>query len=349
MQAETVTSEFEIGQPVVFGNMSCLDKTGWIAAIKAKPRDASVYTLGGGAMEREHFDITIAWENLTHSEVSEGIARPWAEKAQTRRIEAKTAPEVAALLAEAQAAEQARRDQRAAEAEAHKRRVSDWRDSIRAKVPTDAKAVLIAQLVEDESDTMTDYFGSSTTKTVILGFSRHTRDLFPEMRKAAARYEATAHLTEAPEDAEHREKYSMGGGYYLKDGYRHNSGWKVSKQSFYARGNDIAEAVPYGEWAVPEGQPFVTGNAPRHNSATAPASAETCGGFTIEEHTHTKKGFQMWIVSPATRVDRETFSAWLAQAKERQGWYSRKWGSTPAGFAFKDQEAAQTFAQELSE
>lgn len=348
MNVDANNSEFQIGQPVIFGNMANPDKTGWIAAIEAKPSDMKVYTLGGGAMEQEHFDIVIAWENLTHSEVSEGIARPWAEKAQRYQAEAKDPAEVAALLVEAKAAEQKRRDQRAAEAEAHKQQVSDWRDSIRAKVPADAKAVLVAELVHDESDTMTDYFNSSTTKTVILGFSRHTRDLFPEMRKAAARYEATAHLTDAPEEAEHREKYSMGGGYYLKDGYRHNSGWKVSKQTFYARGNDIAERVPYGEWAVPDGQPFVTGNADRAKTDAAPASAETCGGFAIEEHTHTKRGFQMWIVSPETRVDRETFSAWLVKAKERGGWYSRKWGSTPAGFAFKEQDAAQEFARELS-
>ncbi len=361
MHADAVKAEFEIGQPVIFGNMANPDKTGWIAAIEAKPSDMTVYTLGGGTMEREHFDIVIAWENLTHSEVSEGIARPWAEKAQRYQaeakdpaeiaallVEAKDPAEIAALLVEAKAAEQKRRDQRAAEAEAHKQQVSDWRDSIRAKVPADAKAVLVAELVHDESDSMTDYFNSSTSKTVILGFSRHTRDLFPEMRKAAARYEATAHLTDAPEDAEHREKYSMGGGYYLKDGYRHNSGWKVSKQRFYVRGNDIAESVPFGEWAVPDGQPFVTGNTERAKADAAPANAETCGGFTIEEHTHTKRGFQMWIVSPETRVDRETFSAWLAKAKERGGWYSRKWGSTPAGYAFKEQDAAQEFARELS-
>jgi hypothetical protein len=31
---------------------------------------------------------------------------------------------------------------------------------------------------------------------------------------------------------EHREKYSMGGGYYLKDGGRHSTGWSISKQSY---------------------------------------------------------------------------------------------------------------------
>ena len=66
--------------------------------------------------------------------------------------------------------------------------------------------------------------------------------------------------------------------------------------------------------------------------------------MTITEHTHTKKGFQMWIVQLAERVDRERFAAILAEAKTRGGWYSRKWGSTPGGFAFKDEATAQDFA-----
>lgn len=74
-----------------------------------------------------------------------------------------------------------------------------------------------------------DYFGSRIVRTVILGFSTHTRDLFPEMRKAAARFEGTAHLAERNAEYEHREKYSMGHGYYL--GTHRYSGWQVSKES----------------------------------------------------------------------------------------------------------------------
>ncbi|MEM9128316.1 MAG: hypothetical protein AAGA97_01165 [Pseudomonadota bacterium] len=336
-----------VGQAVVFGNMANPDTTGWIADIQEQQN--KVYTLGAGKMEREHFQIFVAWENLTTSEVSEGIARPWIDKAEAIGIEAKTADEVKALWTEAQTAEQAAREQRQKEFDQHQQRVSDWRDSIRDKIPADAKAVLIAECVQDQSDSMTDYFGSSTTKIVILGFSRHQRDLFPEMRKAAARFEGTAHLTDAPDDAEHREKYSMGGGYYLKAGYRHSDGWKVRKQAFYGERNDRAEYLPFGEWAVPEGEPFVTGNAqPRTEAGAAATDDETCGGFSISEHTHTKRGFQMWIVSPAQRVERETYNAWLAKAKELKGWYSRKFGTTPAGFAFKDAEIAKQFAEDLA-
>jgi len=95
--------------------------------------------------------------------------------------------------------------------------------------PAWAKSAIVAELVSDQSDSQSDYHGSTTKRTVLLAWSKHTRDLFPEMRKAAANFEPTASLATAPESAEHREKWSMGGGFYLKDSYRHRSGWKVSK------------------------------------------------------------------------------------------------------------------------
>ena len=57
----------------------------------------------------------------------------------------------------------------------------------------------------------TDYYDYSIARTVILGFSKHTRNLFSEMRKHAANFEGTAYLVEYNADYEHRENYSMGG------------------------------------------------------------------------------------------------------------------------------------------
>lgn len=349
MDAINEMAGFRIGQPVIFGNMASPNKTGWIAGIETKPEGQKVYTLGAGKMDCQALDIVIAWENLTTSEVSESVARPWAAKAVDCGAVHKSTDAVAALLTKAKASEVQRRAEAEAKKQAEKDAVDAWRDYIREKIPADAKAVLIAELVHDESDAMTDYFGSRTSRCVILGFSKHTRDLFPEMRKAAARFEPTQELADAPKNAEHREKYSMGGGYYLKEEHRHRDGWRVSKRGFYQTGNDIAACVPFGEWSVPDGQPFITGGAERNANTENGNSAETCGAFTIEEHTHTKRGFQMWIVSPAERVGRETFGDWLAKAKERGGWYSRKWGSTPAGFAFKDKSEAEAFAKDLTE
>ena len=105
------------------------------------------------------------------------------------------------------------------------------RERLQRLIPSDAKAIIIAKLRRDDSDSMTDYFGYRTEKTLILGFSKHTKDLFSEMRKHAANFEGTLYLSEENPKYEHREKYSMGDGYYLaKSKY---SGWVVQKEKFY--------------------------------------------------------------------------------------------------------------------
>ncbi|WP_126381584.1 hypothetical protein [Desulfovibrio ferrophilus] len=114
--------------------------------------------------------------------------------------------------------------------------------------PTWAKAAIVAELDENQSDTMSDYYAHRTTKTVVLAWSKHTRNLFPEMRKAAKQFEETAYLAESSKDAEHRENYSMGGGTYLKDGFRHADGWSIHKVSFkYGRPTFVADFSPVKE------------------------------------------------------------------------------------------------------
>lgn len=102
-------------------------------------------------------------------------------------------------------------------------------DAIKAKIPAHAKAIIFAELEEDNCDGMTDYYNTKTTARVVLGWSKHTRDLFSEMRKHAARYPETAHLATKREENEHREKYSMGKGYYLKASGCFDSGWIIRK------------------------------------------------------------------------------------------------------------------------
>jgi len=60
------------------------------------------------------------------------------------------------------------------------------RERLEKLIPADAKAIIIAELHQNESDPMTDYYGYRTQRTVILGFSTHTKDLFSEIRKYAA-------------------------------------------------------------------------------------------------------------------------------------------------------------------
>ena len=87
---------------------------------------------------------------------------------------------------------------------------------------------------------MTDYFGHTTTETVILGWSKHSRDIFSELRKFANLIPETAHFATAPEPEteynqhpsdEHREKYSMGHGYYLQ-ARGNRSGWTMRKAHY---------------------------------------------------------------------------------------------------------------------
>lgn len=91
-------------------------------------------------------------------------------------------------------------------------------------IPNGVKAVIIGELMVDDSDSQTDYFACHTEKVIYLAFSNHTRDLFEEMRKAATNSNETSHLIA---EEEHREKYSGGQGYYI-GAYR--SGWRISKR-----------------------------------------------------------------------------------------------------------------------
>jgi len=147
--------------------------------------------------------------------------------------------EVAILLQEAQAKAKAEE----AEAKQELLRVEEVKKIGRKRFaeifPEDAQAVIVARLQQDESDSQTDYFAHTTQRTVILGFSKHKRDIFSEMRKHAPNFEETAYLAEYNEDYEHREKYSMGNGYYL--GESKYFGWIIEKVSIYNRERMIEE------------------------------------------------------------------------------------------------------------
>lgn len=147
--------------------------------------------------------------------------------------------EVAILLQEAQQKKKAEEEK----AEKEKIRVEQVREIGRKRFtdifPEDSQAVIVARLRQNESDSQTDYYAHSTQRTVIIGFSKHKRDLFSEMRKHASNFEETAYLAEFNEDYEHREKYSMGDGYYL--GESKYSGWIIEKVPVYNRERTIED------------------------------------------------------------------------------------------------------------
>lgn len=148
-------------------------------------------------------------------------------------IEFKSNEEVAELYAKAKAKKDAEKEKENQERERIEAVKVIGRQWLEKNLPTDAQALIIARLKQDESDSQTDYFASSTTRTVILGFSKHKRDIFSEMRKYAVNFEETAYLGEYNADYEHREKYSMGAGYYLGESKYH--GWIIEKESMYTR------------------------------------------------------------------------------------------------------------------
>lgn len=145
------------------------------------------------------------------------------------------------------AIEKQKTDQEAARvaAETAETKEAKGRELFAKYIPADAVALIVAELATDECDSMTDYFHASHSKLTILGWSKHKRDIFSEMRKHAHKIPETEHLSTKPETEkschpkdEHREKYSMGAGYYLKAAGPWSNGWRISKRTKYGRGWD---------------------------------------------------------------------------------------------------------------
>lgn len=82
---------------------------------------------------------------------------------------------------------------------------------------------------------------------------------------------------------------------------------------------------------------------PTGTNGTAPKT----GGARVEKHHHTKRGHDFFIVVLSDRVDRDTFEELRSLCKHFGGWYSRKWGSTPGGFAFREESDARAFASQI--
>ncbi|MCL2650760.1 MAG: fusion protein [Candidatus Azobacteroides sp.] len=139
--------------------------------------------------------------------------------------------EVLLLQSEAEYKAKAKQEAKQKEQERKEQLKSIGKERLQNLMPADTKAVIIAELHEDDSDSMTDYFGYNIIRTVILGFSAHTKDMFSELRKYALNFAETAHLAEVSEKYEHREKYAGGEGYYLGESKYH--GWIIKKEKYY--------------------------------------------------------------------------------------------------------------------
>jgi len=232
--------------------------------------------------------------------------------------------ETAALLTKAKE-KKTEEEKKAKEArEEYERIAKIGTERLRPLVPTDAKAVIIGTLRVNECDSYTDYYDYSIARTVILGFSKHTRNLFSEMRKHAANFEGTAYLVEYNADYEHRENYSMGDGMYL--GRNKYSGWTVEKEPIY----DLEKFIErYAHTAGDEANLCM--KAPqRENEAQQPTTAANLSSFNLEIVEYSEKAIAVFgDTKPIKDVLKNLnglFRANLTYKGERRaGWiYSKK-------------------------
>ncbi len=175
-------------------------------------------------------------------------------------------------------------------------------------IPADAVALVVADLETDACDLQTDYFNTTHSGLVVLGWSKHKRDIFSEMRKHAHKIPETEHLAtpstvnrneeERTEDNkqwwkpsdEHREKYSMGAGYYLKAAERYSTGWRVYKLTRYGDdwGEDVylslaARCIFEGQ-AKPEPPTPTDTDQPTPTDTSTPIDADQPGGVSFGEY-----------------------------------------------------------------
>lgn len=125
--------------------------------------------------------------------------------------------------------------------EAEKRRVENERFSaidrerFEAAIRKHGKpaALILAVEHEDVSELQADYLDFCSVRTIVLAFSKHTRNLFSEMRKAALNAELPEirKLSHAPATWEHRENYTGGHGFYLAESKY--CGWAIEKIALY--------------------------------------------------------------------------------------------------------------------
>lgn len=132
-----------------------------------------------------------------------------------------------------------------------KRRSKVVRGRRGALQPVWAKAAIIAYRPSDSlaGGVASDFFGLGKGDIYIIGWSRHTRDLFSEMRKAVASctLKEVEHLAYKPAvdrdgnlktdenmndwrpQDEHRESRSKGACFYLQNDEKCWNGWRVEK------------------------------------------------------------------------------------------------------------------------
>ncbi|MEZ9409327.1 LPD25 domain-containing protein [Vibrio lentus] len=151
--------------------------------------------------------------------------------------------------AQQEAEEQAKAEQRKAAHQQQVEREKAFHASL--CIPDWAQGAIVATYTvfdEENSDPYGDDYRFNTEKTIVLAWSKHTRRLFPELRRACLNHEDTAFLADKAQSSEHRENYSMGAGTYLTNKDFIRCGWSVRKVRFWREASK-AVYVPLGELA----------------------------------------------------------------------------------------------------
>ncbi len=215
----------EIGTRISYEDMANPYREGVVVDIK---ENSNSYVLGSNGIESSTKQITVIYEDLHRSTFPASFLTSPGGHRIVDKPKA-TLQEVEELKAKFMAKRKEDLERHQCERNEKEQKIEEGRKFIESKRPSWAKAVIVGVEEIDNSDLTTDYFSTKQGQVILLAWSKHTKDLFPEMRKAAKNAPQTEHLVAEDRKLEHREKWSMGAGYYLKKGNRYSTGWKVEK------------------------------------------------------------------------------------------------------------------------
>lgn len=257
MEPVNTTPKFQIGEPVY------QSRTGYTYYVVCDQYDQ--YGFGQKAIrfdeeEKQFVQVYADTQSRYRSRTADGITPLTQEQCQS-------------LIDGYIQQEQERSRQQEDKERIEKETIAKGKEWLAKNTPAGAVAVIIADYHEDKSDPMSDYFGHSVKKQVVLAWSFKKKNDFAEMRAAAKLFPETAHLGAYNKDMENREDYSGGHGYYLGT-YKHNTGWKVRKLMLTSYFTGAKLAGMGEEYFLPMKQP-----QPIHNE---PQTATAGSGITVE-------------------------------------------------------------------
>ena len=214
------------------------------------------------------------------------------------------------------------------------------------KIPVWAKAVIVADLYENRSDSQSDYYSTSVVDRVFLEFSKTDRANLKEYINPAKKFEQTKQFADSKEYQGRHSSYYLPKYFLGTDKW---SGWKVHKvkiddnkeyqkgyiNSYYSFPDEIYIAVAEGKSYLEQK------NKPEQKEVDIKEIS-----FELKEFKHSVKGYTIYVASPVNRLTKEQFSQVLKTAKQFNGYYSAysKDGAIP-GFHFKTIENREDFVK----